>query len=389
MNYVSKEKLKKLFYFLNEKNEFYSQLFERNKIDLNNDLFEELMKLPIMEKETIRYNLDTYYSKTNEEIKIERTSGSVGIPLICKKSKSERANAAINVWEKRRRIDKEISPQNYFHFFGNSKGQIGDFINVNQEQLINFFNNILKRKYRWISGPVSTILAIAKLLEKQLVKNDCIKFVELFGEYCSKEQRNYIEKMFDCKTVVHYGTRETWCIAYECEHRKLHIQDNLFYVEIKANKGEKSGEIVVTSYYNKVMPFVRYNLKDIGYIEETQCKCGSKSPCLYLQGGRTADMIYGYNLLGNNFFNRVINQVFEEGYDSIDKFKVIQVERNLFIMYIVKGKNYSNSIENIIISTTREKLGEQITINFIYVSDLKFEASGKFKNFECQLNECN
>lgn len=391
MNEIQKKKLQKLFIYLRANNDYYNHMFKEKQIIFDGDMEKELLKMPILNKEDIRKNADTYYSNTDEEVLTQLTSGSVGIPMQCKKTTSERSYAAMKVWKKRIKIDPWVRPNNFFSFFGHSqKAEMGDFINLNTDQLLQYFKNILIREYRWISGPLSTIYEMAKLIDNGMISNTCIKVIELFGEFSTQEQRDYIEKMFNCITVVHYGTRETWCIAYECKHRKLHIQDDMFFVELNHNNvhlPDSSGEIIITSLYNYYMPFIRYNLQDIGKLTYGQCKCGNHAPYIELAGGRTAELIKGKNLLGVNLFNRAIGQLIKAGYDCIERFKVAQIGLNEFNVYIVKSENYDMNANEYLKKIIMQSLGEDVKINIIFVNELLPLPSGKYKNFECLMGQ--
>lgn len=386
MNKLQKQKLCKLFEKLQKNNIYYQKVFKNNAICLDGDMEEELFKMPILNKEDIRKNIDIYFSKTDEKVVTQLTSGSLGIPMQCKKTTSERSYAGMKVWKKRMKIDSLVRPENYFSFFGHKqKAEMGDFINLNEEQLLQYLKNILDKEYRWISGPLSTIFEMAKLIEKGMIENTCIKVIELFGEYSTNEQRDYIEKMFGCITVIHYGTRETWCIAYECPHRRLHIQDDLFIAEVCYDNvclEDECGEIVITSLYNYYMPFIRYNLKDVGKITYEKCECGCSAPCLELAGGRTAELIKGRNILGGNLFNRAMSQVMKAGYDCIERFKVEQTGINEFNVYIVKSINYDIKTNECLISVIKKSLGDDTQINIIFVNELLISSNGKYKSFE-------
>jgi len=355
-------------------------------VDINADGDEMLEMMPILTKADIRKNAESYFSNDDVKVVRELTSGSVGVPLICYKSVQERSQAAMNVWKARRERDPYVSPQNYYNFFDANEHVTGDFANLNEGQLVEYFDQLKTLNLRWMSGPISTIYTMARLINKGRISNSSIKYIELFGEYADVEQRTYIEEAFGCKTVVHYGTRETWCIGYECEKGYLHVQENVMLVEtndknVQYDNG--NSEIIVTSLYNRYMPFVRYNLMDIGKLVYDKCECGKSSPRIILAGGRVGDMVKGKQVLGNNFFNRAVGHLVKRGYDDIERFRVEQVELNHFMLYIVKAETYTDETTCVLKSILKESLGENSEFTFKFVEKIDALPNGKYKNFEC------
>ncbi|SDF91497.1 phenylacetate-CoA ligase [Fontibacillus panacisegetis] len=378
-------KLETLFSFLRRNNHFYRDLLKKIDDVETAAVFE---KLPIISKSIIRNQYDNYFSEGCDDAIEELTSGSTGVPLRCLKTISERMTASMNIWKQRKRRDPEVSFNNFINLFGEQVyKEIGNFIDTNEETMTVFLKVLLNKKPRWISAPISIIEQYARLIERGKVeyREKCIHFIEFFGEYVDPEKRKYIESIFNCTTINHYGTKETWCIAYECNCGNLHLQDNLFILEqIPTNlslDNPNIGELVVTSLFNKLMPFVRYNLQDLGTIETKGCDCGSKSPVITLYGGRTGDILKGTNMLGNNLFNRILNRLMKCNHDVVDGFRVEQYSLNHIVIFIVKGPNYTHLSEQLLLAFTRSELGNKIHIDLRYVDEIPRLPSGKIKNF--------
>ena len=386
MKEFQKRKIEHLFNYLDQHNKYYHNTFKKYGIDLSAEGDEMLEKMPILLKADIRKNAGSYFSDADVKLVRELTSGSVGVPLTCYKSVQERSQAAMNVWKARRERDPYVSPQNYYNFFDANEHVTGDFANLNDEQMATYFNQLKTLNLRWMSGPISTIYTMAKLINKGKIFNNSIKYIELFGEYVDPEQRAYIEEAFGCKTVVHYGTRETWCIGYECEKGFLHVQENVMFVETNDKNvqyDDGNSEIIVTSLYNRYMPFIRYNLMDIGKLVYDTCECGKTSPRIILAGGRVGDIVKGKQVLGNNFFNRAVGHLVKRGYDDIQRFRAEQVELNHFILYIVKAETYTDETTQVLKSILKEALGNDSEFTFKFVDRIDALPNGKYKNFQC------
>lgn len=387
MSVKQKEQMMHLFKYLNQHNKYYADSFSKLGICWDDDIEKIFKKIPLLTKNEIRKQGANYFSETDEKIYTELTSGSSGVPLKCLKTESEKRIAGINIWKERRKRDPYVLPSNYFDLFDRN---YGDFLDLREDRIIDLFNNMVNANPRWISGPITIIELMAKLIKKGVVslKGVSIAYIELIGITALNETREFIEDAFQCKTINHYGTRETWCIAYECQKGHLHLQDNLLFMEcVSTDSFEDSngfGELIVTSFYNRVMPIVRYNLQDLGRIEYSECSCGNKSPRIILAGGRSMDIIRGKQKLGV-YFNRVIYRLINMNHDCINRFKVIQKDYNDFDFYIVKSKEYTDATTQLLYKILMEDLGEETRFNFIFIDDLLPLPNGKFKNFECRI----
>ena len=133
-------------------------------------------------------------------------------------------------------------------------------------------------------GVPSTIVHIAKYYEnKKNIPN--ITKVFCLGEKMDSITYNYIKYVFpDCNIKTKYGCMESAGIGYQCSNlncNKYHIYENR-YVEIIDRKTNnlcnynEVGKIIVTTLDERLVPLVRYDTGDIGYIKKINCECGIK-----------------------------------------------------------------------------------------------------------------
>lgn len=384
----NEKQLKKLFVFLKENNAFYKEIFEKQQINLEAPIEEIFYSLPVITKKDVRQHYEDYISNMPVPTFAELTSGSTGIPVKCVKTAAERTKVGLNVWQQRARWDKEVSLENYIYLYDVSTyKKIGNILNFEIENMKACFKKLMALKPRWISGPISSLERYAKCIEMGEIAYTpgIIKYLELFGEYATPEQRAYVERIFKAKTINHYGTIESWCFAYECPKGHLHVQNKLFFAEQLSTEnkvGESVGEIALTSLFNKAMPLIRYNLQDLGEVSEMACECGQTSQVLKLAGGRTGDIIKGTNdVLGELFFKRGIYKVIQNFGDCILGYRVEQVALNTFIVSIERGKGYNAQAEIMFKNHIVRGLGKDVEVIFQYVDTMKPLKSGKMKIF--------
>jgi phenylacetate-CoA ligase len=81
-------------------------------------------------------------------------------------------------------------------------------------------------------------------------------------------------------------------IAAECECRDgLHVNAENVVVETQGRPDDGPSEVLVTDLHNYGMPFVRYEIGDLGTLAGTPCRCGRGLPRLASIEGRVLDAL--------------------------------------------------------------------------------------------------
>ena len=228
-------------------------------------------------------------------------------------------------------------------------------------------------------GSVIALLA-AKIVEEHIsITSPRIIFTD--SELLTEQMRHTIEKVFNTEVIDIYGTFETDNIAYECsKHEGYHITTDCVIMEFlkdgKKTEAGEEGEIVCTVLDNFTMPFIRYNLHDIGSYTNKRCSCGRTFPLISIIGGRSADYLVDENHLKKSSSSLIAH--FHSLATFIREFQVIQEEVTLFKVLVVPGRNFSKNIEQKIRETIwKEFPGVHVTITL--VDKIKREKAGKFR----------
>ncbi|WEK54863.1 MAG: AMP-binding protein [Candidatus Cohnella colombiensis] len=118
-----------------------------------------------------------------------------------------------------------------------------------------------------------------------------LRRIVLTGEGCSYTFRKRLEAWWGCEVSFFYGSTECGVVAVECkEHTGYHVAEGHVKLEIvDPSSGAvlgygRTGEIVVTTLLREGMPMVRYRSGDIGYLQQSRCKCGTTMDILQLRG---------------------------------------------------------------------------------------------------------
>ena len=160
-----------------------------------------------------------------------------------------------------------------------------------------------------------------------------------------------------------------------------HIEENYGYCELVDAKGQVIkeqgvlGEMVGTTFCNKLFPLIRYKTGDYSkYADTAYLKCGQRS--LDEVEGRWANStIYKadgtyINTANLNFHNDV--------YSHIDGLQYLQEEVGKLIVCIIKNKWYTHADEQVFVTLLGMAMGSEDAIEIRYVDKLIFQSNGKF-----------
>ena len=215
---------------------------------------------------------------------------------------------------------------------------------LNDEKIKSYLNSINKYKPLVIDGYVSALVLISQYILEHTVYVYSPKSIVTGAEYLSFESRKIIEKAFKCRVYDRYGGTELSLMAHECEKGKFHIMSDKLYFEIlkdgRPAKPGELGEVVVTDFTNKALPFIRFKVGDLAVAEEPTkiCSCGRTLHLVRKIEGRINDLIILKN--GNILVTHVWHKLFRD-YPEIKEFQVIQKEYDLFhINIVLTDKNF-------------------------------------------------
>lgn len=300
------DKRNEIVQFHLENNTFYKNLVGNNDVsDWNN--------LPILTKKNLQVPLQQRLSKGFEKnIYINKTSGSSGDPFIFAKDKFSHAltwysNIYRFGWFG---IDFNSSFQARFYGipldkFGYYKERFKDFLakryrfpifDLSDVVLEEILKKFQQKKFDYINGYTSSVVLFAKFLQAKniILKDVCptLKVCMVTSEMLFDADKILLEKYLGIPIVNEYGASELDLLAFQNPKGEWQVNSETLFIEILDENNQPvpngtSGKIVVTSLYNKAHPFIRYEIGDIGILDE---KSTWKKPILKQLIGRTNDI---------------------------------------------------------------------------------------------------
>jgi phenylacetate-CoA ligase len=368
--------------------------------------FENWNNLPIMTKKEFQKPLVERLSEgfTSKTVYVNKTSGSSGDPFIFAKDKFCHALTWANIiyrfgWFG---INFNSSLQARFYgipldFIGNKKERIKDLMSnryrftifdlsdaVLEKVLIQFQN----KKFDYINGYTSSIVLFAKFLQKKniILTSVCptLKCCVVTSEMLFEDDKMLLEKQFGVPVVNEYGASELDLIAFQNPNGEWQVNSETLLVEILDENNTvlpngKEGRIVITSLYNKAHPFIRYDIGDVGILDE---KSTFKKPILKKLIGRTNDIAIlpsGKKSPGLTFYYVTKSIIEDDG--NVKEFVIKQTKIDTFdIEYVSESELNQIQIQNIQ-KAIEKYLESGLSFSFTRKDKLERSKSGKLKQF--------
>ncbi len=397
-NFV-KNKKQEIVEFHLKNNSYYQKFVGKTE-------FKNWKDLPIMHKKDFQKPLKERLSVgyTLKNVYVNKTSGSCGNPFIFAKDKYSHAltwasNMARFGWHG---INFNSSCQARFYgipldFMGNTKERFKDFLSHRYRfSIFDLSDNILEgflkkfeiKKFVYINGYTSSIVLFAKFLQQKnmVLKDICptLKACVVTSEMLFEEDKMLLKKQFGVPVINEYGASELDLIAFENPEEEWQVNSETLFVEILDDEDNvlpygESGRIVITSLFNKAHPFIRYDIGDIGILDQ---KSTLKKPILKKLIGRANDVVIlpsGKKSPGLTFYY-VTKSIIEDD-SNVKEFVIKQTKIDTFeVEYVSETELNLTQIYKIerAISLYLEK---GLTFVFFRKEKLERSKSGKLKQF--------
>jgi phenylacetate-CoA ligase len=199
-----------------------------------------------------------------------------------------------------------------------------------------------------------------------------------------EEDKILMERQFGVPIINEYGASELDLIAFQNPKKEWQVNSETLFVEILDDKNTilpngKEGRIVITSLYNKAHPFIRYDIGDVGVLDE---KSTFKKPILKKLIGRTNDIAVlpsGKIAPGLTFYYITKSIIEDDG--NVKEFVIKQTKIDTFEVEYVSQNVLTESQILTIEKAITTYLESGLTFSFIRKEKLERSKSGKLKQF--------
>jgi phenylacetate-CoA ligase len=403
------KRLKELLHFVYGDNAFYHARFEA--ADLLPDEIRtpaDIRKLPILTKSEIQTHTPSMISNgyKSENLLSFKTGGSTGksLQLFITEECSELRNACARRhdrwtgWEpgetvgalwgnpklptsvKERLVDRLVQPTVYL-----------DTMEFSEESIRRFAADWQASKATLLFGHAHSIYLLAVQVKNLGIDGIRPRGILSTSMMLLPHERRLIEEVFGIKVFDRYGCEEVSLIAAECErHEGMHLNIEHLFIEFLDKYGEEvdpgePGRIVVTDLMNKAMPFIRYQVEDMGVPSMRKCPCGRGLPLMESVAGRVADFLVkrdGTRVAGVSLIENTLTKI-----PGITQMQIVQESMDSLILNIVPGEGFTSTEGAALQDYFSGLFGNQTSTKLNLVSGIKPEISGKYRFSICNISD--
>tara|TARA_R110002051_G_scaffold325568_1_gene428959 strand:- start:8577 stop:9920 length:1344 start_codon:yes stop_codon:yes gene_type:complete len=394
---IKENLLNEILAYSQKKCPYYKELYKT--LGITSPSIGDLNRIPFLDKQIVRLNYKDLQSKESKRLTnyIMNTGGTTGEPLtfpVSSHYEYEHHEFAFKLFNYQEgdeivsfagiTIDEENIKKNIFWKKEGRKnlpyGRIRlSSLYLTNETVLIYIKELNSIKASFLRGYPSAINHLAIFMLDNNIQLDFeLKGVYLTAETIFPNQISNIKNAFNCSVSLEYGHSEVSVFAYTVDDTYEYYCSPFYgYTELIGTDGNhvkigEVGEIVVTGFYNKAMPFIRYKTGDLALFN------GNKDGLTRLSriDGRTQD--YLLNIKKEKVF--LVGLVYGGHHsflNNIKKWQIIQNEPGFIDIKIIKGTSFSSEDEVSITELFMKK--ERIESKIEFVNEISLTSRGKNK----------
>lgn len=228
-------------------------------------------------------------------------------------------------------------------------------------------------KPHFILGYVLSLKLLARRIEKKAINDIKPNVIFSTSGVLDNATRNLLKSAFQAKVVDLYGAWESGFIAWECDRCPgYHINSDMVIVEFlkngkRVNPGEEGG-VVITNLHTFAMPFIRYELGDIGVPSGDKPVCGRSFPLIKVIKGRVADYIKlpSGRVISPHPFYRVMEET-----PGLKEWRIVQISASELVVEIVGEAVFAGAAADSILSRLKELVDDEVAIKITVVDRIE------------------
>ena len=362
--------------------------------------FPELRKLPVMNKQDARQNLEqlAWRDIPGGAFKYN-TGGSSGEPLIFYFGRERQASDAAGRIRARRWWGVEPGEREAYLWGAPVELNKTDRIKTWRDRLVNQLvlnafamspermDDYLVALQTWqpkcIYGYASSVALLAAHAESRKVKPRLarLRVVCTTGEPLYDHQRELIGRVFGVPVANEFGSRDIGFTAHEAPGGQMLLMSESHILEVLDNNGQpvlpgESGEAVITGLTSAAQPFIRYRTGDVVKLSAEPDKGGRGLHVIAEVEGRQTDFVVRED--GTIMHALAVIYVLR-AVEGVSQFKCIQHSLLKMEVQIVPGAKWSERAEQSVREGLKARLGQHIEVTLRKMDDIPPEASGKHR----------
>ena len=370
---------------------YYNELFKKlNLLPSDIKTKEDLHKLPILSKKTIKENIAngkllTSNLNKNRFLK-NSSSGSTGEPLqffVTPQSYSMNIAANLRGWYNMgyrmgdRYIKLSVNPRS------SKVKRLQDIVNnclyfsskgIDNADIIRFLELIRKEKPKFLRGYPSTLSVIANYIIKNNIEIKGVLAINTTGEILFEEMKTSMEKAF-CTKVFDSYSGEGGATMFQNADGIYNIAHEYAITELVDSSGDivnvGVGEVITTDLWNYANPFIRYAVNDSIEVHNTDNNKAIRAKRIL---GRNVDMLKTPKgkILIVHFFTGYFEWI-----SSVDQFQIRQDSPADFVLSIVVNDKFTQDEEKKIFNYVQNYMGDDAILQLEIKKEITVQKNGK------------
>jgi len=238
-----------------------------------------------------------------------------------------------------------------------------------------YVTELRRTKPPWLHGyPSALALVAAYLVENSIDLGYPVHWITIGAENLLPQQSVLLEKAFGVRPKQHYGMVEAVANASECEHGKLHVDEDFAAVEFVRDPHGEGWRVVGTNFTNLATPMLRYDVGDVVTLSNATCSCGRPGRVVESVDGRKDD----YVVLHNGVRLGRMDHIFKD-LTHVREAQIYQERPGEIIIRVVPGPGYDEEDECLLLAETKKRIGNETSIIVQYLDKLQRTQVGKLR----------
>ncbi len=374
---------------------YYRRLFDAIGLDVSNGFTaRDITRIPVLTRDKVMENPYDFLSSRSKGIFLRKTgsTGTTGTPIVLYRDRYSINFENAILWKQRdwagiKQGDRKVTLRGEVIIPGSvkrppfwkydyiAKEMILSSFHISRD-MVRYYVDILKDfKPVYVEAYPSSLYILAKFIKESGLGGVSFKAAITSSETLQDYKRSLIEEVFDCKVYDFYGNAERVAAIATCPSGNYHVLPEYSFVEFLDSKDiEGYKEIIGTTFFNMVMPFLRYKTEDVVLPLNTHCECGRDWQMVEKIVGRFSEFI----VTPEGRFVSTMDCVYK-GLNNIIEAQMIQEDYGFIRIRLVPGKDFSSSDEKMLIDRMIERVGPNVKIDIDKVDHIERKGTNKFR----------
>lgn len=371
---------------------FYGDLY--SGIDLNSiRSVEDLQRLPVVDKEMLRTNMDAVYTVPRQGALEGHTGGTTGKSLVVLMTPRDMMKRMAMLDHFKHRLGFEhrkmrratfngkhiVPPSNranvFWRYNAACKQMMYSTFHIIEQNLGRYVESLNRFKPHALDGFFTSMVDVANYIDRHRIELQ-FRPVGIFptSETVTDSGRELLERVFNTKVYNQYASSEGAPFVTECVQGSLHVE-----LASGVFEATDDGEVLVTSFTTNGSPLIRYAIGDsMVFTDRTSCACGIESEMVTSISGRKDDFLYradGAKINAGNVAN-----LFKNMPNALIRAQALQERMDeVRILLEVDEARYSRDYDALLREEFTHKFGVDTSLIMEHVAAIPRESSGKYR----------